>query len=224
MDGEDVVMGDAPGSSTPSPTLRFRLPATQNGQGQNGAGVIPAQARVQAQAQAPSLMQTFQEKVPAPGKLVAEVEAHQKTLGSVRKGESSSSSVEKDEAGEEDFEGSDLESESELGGVADDSVEQTRLLPRASLPTGLCYDVRMRYHCEVRPTADVHPEDPRRIYYIYKELCKAGLVEDKMSSRPLVDQPLYRIPARDATEDEISLVHERAHYAFVKSTQGGFIC
>ena len=37
-------------------------------------------------------------------------------------------------------------------------------LERALLSSGLCYDIRMRYHCEVRPTADVHPEDPRRIY------------------------------------------------------------
>lgn len=93
-------------------------------------------------------------------------------------------------------------------------------LPRASLPTGLCYDARMRFHCEVRPESDVHPEDPRRIYYIYKELCKAGLVDDPSSARPLVKQPLARILARDATYDEIILVHTSEHFTFVKSTQG----
>lgn len=36
-------------------------------------------------------------------------------------------------------------------------------LPLASLATGLCYDHRMRFHCEVSPQSDVHPEDPRRI-------------------------------------------------------------
>ena len=38
----------------------------------------------------------------------------------------------------------------------------------SSLPTGLCYDERMRYHSEVSATTgeNVHPEDPRRIYYI----------------------------------------------------------
>ncbi|KAL4892077.1 histone deacetylase Hda1 [Aspergillus ambiguus] len=92
-------------------------------------------------------------------------------------------------------------------------------LPLASLPSGLCYDVQMRYHCEVRPTSDVHPEDPRRIYYIYKELCRAGLVDDPESSRPLVSRPLKRIDARNATEEEISLVHTPDHYAFVESTK-----
>lgn len=93
-------------------------------------------------------------------------------------------------------------------------------LPLASLSTGLCYDIRMRYHCEVRPTADVHPEDPRRIYYIYKELCRAGLVDDPESSRPLVPRPLKRIDVRNATLEELSLVHTPEHYAFVESTKG----
>jgi histone deacetylase 6 len=93
-------------------------------------------------------------------------------------------------------------------------------LPLASLATGLCYDHRMRYHCEVNPQSDVHPEDPRRIYYIYKELCRAGLVDDDESSRPLAPKTLERIAARDATEEEITLVHTDAHYAFVQSTKG----
>ncbi|KAJ5222144.1 Histone deacetylase clr3 [Penicillium citrinum] len=92
-------------------------------------------------------------------------------------------------------------------------------LPLASLATGLCYDVRMRYHCEVQPTNDVHPEDPRRIYYIYKELCKSGLVDDPESCRPLAPRPLQRIDARDATEEEIVYIHSTAHFAFVRSTQ-----
>ena len=93
----------------------------------------------------------------------------------------------------------------------------------AGLSSGLCYDVQMRYHCEVRPTADVHPEDPRRIYYIYKELCRAGLVDDPESSKPLMSQPLKRINARNATEAEISLVHTPDHFAFVESTKGLYV-
>lgn len=93
-------------------------------------------------------------------------------------------------------------------------------IPLASLSSGLCYDVQMRYHCEVRPTADVHPEDPRRIYYIYKELCRAGLVDDPESSKPLVSRPLKRINARNATEEEVSLVHTPDHFSFVESTKG----
>src|SRR5947209_15948310 len=53
-------------------------------------------------------------------------------------------------------------------------------LPISTLPTGLCYDERMRYHAEVATIneSNYHPEDPRRIFYIYKELCQAGLVDD----------------------------------------------
>ena len=103
---------------------------------------------------------------------------------------------------------------------SDDDVATRTGLPIASLASGLCYDVQMRYHCEVRPSTDVHPEDPRRIYYIYKELCRAGLVDDSESSRPLVSRPLQRISARNATEDEVSLVHTPDHFAFVESTKG----
>ncbi|KAJ5507082.1 hypothetical protein N7527_009225 [Penicillium freii] len=101
---------------------------------------------------------------------------------------------------------------------SDDEVMAKSGLPLASLATGLCYDHRMRYHCEVRPQSDVHPEDPRRIYYIYKELCRAGLVDDPESSRPLAPHTLQRIHARDATEEEVTLIHKDAHYAFVRST------
>jgi hypothetical protein len=95
-------------------------------------------------------------------------------------------------------------------------------LPAANLPTGLCYDERMRYHAEVATIneSNYHPEDPRRIYYIYKELCQAGLVDDIKSKRPLVRQPLLRIEAREATEEECCLIHTPKHYEFVKSTSG----
>ncbi|KAJ5737803.1 histone deacetylase hda1 [Penicillium malachiteum] len=92
-------------------------------------------------------------------------------------------------------------------------------LPVGSLATGLCYDARMRYHCEVRQSTEVHPEDPRRIYYIFNELCNAGLVDCPESNRPIASQPLARIPIRNATEAELSTVHTNAHYAFVHSTQ-----
>ena len=91
-------------------------------------------------------------------------------------------------------------------------------LPAASLRTGLCYDPRMRFHSELDPQNELHPEDPRRIYYIFKELCLAGLVDDDMSQRPLVPNPLARIAARSATEEEICLVHERGHYEFMRNS------
>ena len=94
-------------------------------------------------------------------------------------------------------------------------------LPFSTLYTGLCYDVRMRYHCELDPPKeriDYHPEDPRRIFHIFRELCEAGLVDDPISTRPLVDKPLMRIPARHATIEEICLVHTRGHYNFIEET------
>lgn len=104
---------------------------------------------------------------------------------------------------------------------SDDEEASTKPgLPVGALETGLCYDVRMRYHCELRPTSELHPEDPRRIYYIYKELCNAGLVDDPETPRPLAYKTLKRIPVREATEEELVLVHTRAHYAFVRSTKG----
>ena len=98
-----------------------------------------------------------------------------------------------------------------------------RGLPISKLPTGLCYDERMRYYSEVAATSgeNVHPEDPRRIYYIYKELCEAGLVDDARYP-PFVEVPLLRIEAREATRDECLLVHTPEHYDFVKSTSSKF--
>ena len=99
----------------------------------------------------------------------------------------------------------------------------------AMLPTGLCYDVRMRYHCELDPPkqrVDFHPEDPRRIYSIYNMLCQAGLVDDKENlkdkegAKILVPNPLMRVFARYATDAEICLVHDKAHYDFIESTKG----
>lgn len=110
-----------------------------------------------------------------------------------------------------------VESNSDWSDESDDNAK--RGLAVGSLATGLCYDPRMRYHCEVNPTSDVHPEDPRRIYYIYKALCKAGLVDDEMANRLRAAQPLQRINARPGTEAEITLIHTEAHYAFVKSTK-----
>lgn len=104
----------------------------------------------------------------------------------------------------------------------DDTASTTVGLPVSSLATGLCYDIRMRYHCEVRPAAEVHPEDPRRIYYIYKEICRAGLVEDPdivATPKPLAPIPLKRIAVRNATKEEVELVHTDEHYQFVSETQ-----
>ena len=111
-------------------------------------------------------------------------------------------------------------SESEDSGIGLDHPDKPPFgLPIIQLPSGLCYDDRMRYHAEVAATSDFHPEDPRRIYYIFKELCAAGLVDDPSAERPIVPQPLQRIDARPATRAEILEVHTGVHWDFVHSTQ-----
>lgn len=90
------------------------------------------------------------------------------------------------------------------------------------LPTGYCYDVRMRYHCELEPPEErkeFHPEDPRRIWKIYQELCNAGLIKnEKLNSGYVIPNPLINIAAREVTEAEVTLVHDKKHFDFIKST------
>ena len=118
----------------------------------------------------------------------------------------------------------DDEPDQRLNGLLDDSDgERESTAPYiSSLPTGLCYDVRMRYHCELDPPKqrlDYHPEDPRRIFKIYKELCIAGLVKDELlNTGTLIPNPLVSIPAREVTEAEVCLVHDKRHFVFMRNT------
>ena len=104
----------------------------------------------------------------------------------------------------------------------DDAEHEPTAPYLSTLPTGLCYDVRMRYHCELDPpkqSRDFHPEDPRRIFKIYKELCMAGLVNDPMlNNGNLIPNPLLRINARDVSESEVCLVHDKKHWDFMVTT------
>ncbi|AET38814.1 histone deacetylase HDA1 Ecym_3324 [Eremothecium cymbalariae DBVPG len=91
------------------------------------------------------------------------------------------------------------------------------------LKTGLCYDVRMRYHAKIFTSyfeyIDPHPEDPRRIYRIYKILAENGLIEDPtLSGVDDIGNLMLKIPIREATEDEILLVHSKEHVEFLKTT------
>ena len=96
-------------------------------------------------------------------------------------------------------------------------------LPYASSRSGLVYDVRMRFHAEPmasRQPDDIHPEDPRRIFEIYQELSNAQLVHDVTTNDSPTDFQMLRINAREATKQEILLVHERQHYDWVKNLVG----
>jgi len=91
-------------------------------------------------------------------------------------------------------------------------------LPISSLRTGYCYDIRMRFHQTV-DYRDTHPEDPRRIYRIYKELALAGLIQDRETASVNRDELLLRLRARYATEEEILLVHSKEHLEEMKTTE-----
>lgn len=92
------------------------------------------------------------------------------------------------------------------------------------LKTGLVYDVRMRYHAKIFTLyfeyIDPHPEDPRRIYRIYKKLAEAGLVQDTaLSGSEDIGPLMVKIPIREATADEILEVHTEEHLKFISLTE-----
>ncbi|CAX39722.1 histone deacetylase, putative [Candida dubliniensis CD36] len=92
------------------------------------------------------------------------------------------------------------------------------------LKTGLVYDVRMRYHAKVFTSyseyIDPHPEDPRRIYRIYKKLVEAGIVLDpSLAGINEIGPFMLKIPIREATAEEILEVHSEDHLKFIQSTE-----
>ncbi|KAK6456859.1 histone deacetylase HDA1 [Scheffersomyces xylosifermentans] len=92
------------------------------------------------------------------------------------------------------------------------------------LKTGLVYDVRMRYHAKIFTSyfeyIDPHPEDPRRIYRIYKKLAEAGLIQDvSLSGVEDIGPLMVKIPIREATAEEILEVHSESHLKFIQSTE-----
>jgi len=109
----------------------------------------------------------------------------------------------------------------EISTAVSSRTKSSRVLPYSTSSTGLVYDVRMRFHVEVRPEQNqgVHPEDPRRIYAIYQELVEAGLVLGTDEGLPS-EYVLGRIPTRDATKAEICAVHSERHYEWVMGLKG----
>ena len=105
-----------------------------------------------------------------------------------------------------------------------DKTEHEKPVPYNSfLPSGYCYDVRMRYHTELdapKERRELHPEDPRRIFKIFQELCVAGLIDHKQFNEGFViPNPLVNIPVRYAKESEIELVHEKKVYDRMRATR-----
>lgn len=91
------------------------------------------------------------------------------------------------------------------------------------LRTGLCYDVRMRYHAKIFTSyfeyIDPHPEDPRRIYRIYKILAEHGLIRDPtLRGAEDIGDLMLKIPVREATTEELLEVHTKEHLDFIEKT------
>jgi histone deacetylase 6 len=94
---------------------------------------------------------------------------------------------------------------------------------RGLLATGCCYDDRMKLHSNADwGPSPHHPEDPARIEEIMKTFKSAGLVY-KGSAGDLLGiirtnptKYMWRIQAREATKEEICIVHHPHHYAWVE--------
>ncbi len=94
---------------------------------------------------------------------------------------------------------------------------------RGLLPTGCCYDDRMKLHANADfGPGPHHPEDPARISEIMGAFKRGGLVytgSDAELVKIIRDCPtkyMWRIAARDATKEEILLAHHPRHYYWVK--------
>ena len=91
-------------------------------------------------------------------------------------------------------------------------------LPYLALKTGLCYDARMRFHDTLDPLDD-HPENPKRILYIWNALVEAGLVDDDENAYGIDKVGLLkRIRAREARIEEIESVHAKSVWDNVQQT------
>nr|XP_046252337.1 histone deacetylase 6 [Scatophagus argus] len=84
-------------------------------------------------------------------------------------------------------------------------TKQTCATPSVAMTTGLVYDERMMEHVNMWDRH--HPEQPQRIFKIFSKHQQLGLV-----SR------CQRIPARPATEEELSRCHSVQHIELMKTT------
>ncbi|RKF63027.1 Histone deacetylase clr3 [Erysiphe neolycopersici] len=108
------------------------------------------------------------------------------------------------------------------------SLSITKIQPvisrKSYLPTGCCYDDRMKLHANADFSADPHhPEDPSRIAAIFQHFKDAGLIftgpeiELRLALKSSPTSFMYRIAARKARRSEVCTVHTSAHYEWVQS-------
>ncbi|KAJ4228214.1 Histone deacetylase hda1 [Fusarium solani] len=126
-------------------------------------------------------------------------------------------SIDDDDTASEDANSSEEDPEPQ-----DLALDQVRR--RGLLPTGCCYDDRMKLHMNADFSPNTHhPEDPRRIHEIFKAFKKAGLVYTGSEAdlpriiRECPTRYMWRIAARSATKDEICLAHSADHFSWVEN-------
>lgn len=114
---------------------------------------------------------------------------------------------------------------SEVIAVSRTSSPPPPKLRRSLLPTGCCYDERMKLHANADFSVEpAHPEDPKRIAAIMRMFTDQGLIylgSEQKLKEILKDSPtkfMYRIAARKATEEEICTVHTADHFRWVADT------
>lgn len=104
------------------------------------------------------------------------------------------------------------------GGMRTDHADEyfAQIDEDTSERSGLCYDARMRFHAVINPRDD-HPEDPRRIYRIYRAIEAAGLTSiSNLQGRGR--RSMRRIPVREVLKDEVLLVHDLNHWESMLAT------
>ncbi|KAJ2355969.1 Histone deacetylase hda1 [Coemansia erecta] len=82
------------------------------------------------------------------------------------------------------------------------------VFPLMTKRVGYVYDVRMKYHQDLEDPQDPHPEDPRRIYWIYSILKTAGCLEI-----------MKNVPAQPVADAKILQVHKRQYLETLKDTE-----
>ncbi|QSZ32676.1 hypothetical protein DSL72_002255 [Monilinia vaccinii-corymbosi] len=119
----------------------------------------------------------------------------------------------------------DYDPEDEMDSSSSSEDMKIIATPRqAYLPTGCCYDDRMKLHATGDFSDNMsHPEDPRRIEAIMRTFKEAGLLyvgpieslEGILEKAP--GKYMWRIAAREARKDEICTMHTAMHYDWVES-------
>ncbi|KAJ2836526.1 Histone deacetylase hda1 [Coemansia sp. 'formosensis'] len=83
------------------------------------------------------------------------------------------------------------------------------VVPAGVVPkVGYVYDVRMKDHYNLNEVEYPHPEDPRRIYWIYDILDRSGCL-----------QLMRWVHIQPVTDTQILRTHSRSHLAFLKTTE-----